>query len=235
MDKNLLLKATLLTLAVIAALVSYDPNPPSLSIKIEQAKAKTISPAIVTKTNTKKEIKITEKKVIEKVHDFPYIIACRNQITGEIKKPINPNPDDGGCFYGKNWKNLMFPSRAQLKDLKAVYGNRQGIITAITLINHESQFDSNAKGCHKGGCDYGILQIRDVNGGKNMTDREQMEWFKNRKAWQVSPKGNCSQHVGNQERLLRCVFARHNGVLDWFAKYPSDRLSEWRFYSTLEF
>ena len=146
MDKNILLKAILLVLAVMAALVSYDPNPPSLSIQVEEAKAKIVSSEVTTKINTKKEVKITEKKIKAQVHDYPYIIACRNQITGEIKKPINSNTDDGGCFYGKNWKNLMFPSRSQLKDLKSVYIDRQAIITAITLISHESQFDSKAKG-----------------------------------------------------------------------------------------
>lgn len=236
MDKKILLKAILLTIAVLSALVSYDPNPPSLSIKIEEAKAKIVSSEVVVKTNTKKQSNTSEKRIKAQVRDYPYIIACRNQVTGEIKTPINSNPDDGGCFYGKNWKNLMFPSRSQLKELKAVYWNRQAILTAITLIDHESQFYSKAKGCHNGGCDYGLFQIRDVNGGKNMTDREQMEWFKNRKAWQLSDQGNCSQHKeSGHERLLRCVFARHNGVTNWFAKYPSDRLAEWKFYSTLDF
>lgn len=169
--------------------------------------------------------------------DYPILVWCRNQVTGEIRNPMNASAQDGGCFYGKNWKNLMFPSKSQMKLLKEVYGNRGAIVTAMTLINHESQFNSKAKWCHKGGCDYWLLQIRDVNGGKNMTDKQQLEWLKNRKAWQISPQGNCYKRVleKNKEKLLRCVFARHNGVLSGQAKYPSDRYAEWNFYNGLNF
>lgn len=169
--------------------------------------------------------------------DYPILIGCRNQATGEIKKPLNSSPQDWGCFYGKNWKNLMFPSKSQYKTMQEVYKNRGAIVTALVLINHESQFNSKAKWCHKWWYDHWLLQIRDIYGGAKMTDKQQMEWFKKRKEWQISPQGNCYHRVlqKDKEKLLRCVFARHNGVLSGQAKYPSDRYAEWNFYNGLNF
>ena len=165
--------------------------------------------------------------------DYPIIIACFNQTTGTFHTPKNESVEDGGCLIGKNMKNILLPSKSQMRLLKEVYGDRLSIITAITLINHESQFNHKSKWCHNGGCDYGLMQIRDVNGGKNMTEKQQMEWFKTRKAHQMhNPRWTCSRTTakGNQDNTLRCVFARHNGVLDFYAKYPSDRLREHKFY-----
>lgn len=169
--------------------------------------------------------------------DYPILIGCRNQVTGEIKKPLNSSPQDWGCFYGKNWKNLMFPSKSQYKTMQEVYKNRGAIVTALVLINHESQFNSKAKWRHKWWCDHWLLQIRDIYGGAKMSDKQQMEWFKKRKEWQISPQGNCYHRVlqKDKEKLLRCVFARHNGVLSGQAKYPSDRYAEWQFYNGLSF
>lgn len=170
-------------------------------------------------------------KIIPK--DYPIIIWCINEITGEIRKPLNQ--EYSACFHGtKGWKNLRFPSKEQMKLMKEVFKNRSWMLTAMTLMNHESQFNKNAKWCHQWWCDYGLFQIRDVNWGKNMTQKQQMQWFATRKASQI--KWNCSQHVKSwQERLLRCIFARHRGDTDWFAKYPSKRLEEWRFYNSLNF
>lgn len=119
-----------------------------------------------------------------------------------------------------------------MKEIKEVFGDRASMITAITLMNHESQFNPRTVGCHKNGCDYGLFQIRDINGGKTMTTKEQMQWFKKRKAHQMSV-GTCSRttKAGNRNTILRCIFARHNGVLDFYAKYPSDRLREHEFYT----
>jgi hypothetical protein len=46
-------------------------------------------------------------------------------------------------------------------------------------------------------------------------------------------RGTCSRTTKewNREKILRCIFARHNGVLDFNAKYPSDRLKEHKFYT----
>lgn len=166
--------------------------------------------------------------------DFPIIIACFNQSTGEFVAPRNESVEDGGCLIWPNMKNILLPSKSQMRLLKKVYGDRASIITAITLINHESQFNHKSKWCHNGGCDYGLLQIRDVNGGKNMTQEQQMQWLKTRKAHQMyNPKGTCVKTTakGNQDNTLRCIFARHNGVLDFYAKYPLDRLREHKFYT----
>jgi len=176
----------------------------------------------------------TAPKIVPK--DYPIIIGCINQYTGEIKNPLNQTYS--ACYHWtKWWKNLRFPSKKQYETMKIVFNTRAKMVTALTLINHESQFDSKAKWCHKWWCDYGLLQIRDVNWWKNMTDRQQMEWFSNRKAWQLSPKGNCYHRVQewNRENLLRCVFARHHGDKLGTAKYPSDRYSEWKFYNSLNF
>lgn len=172
-------------------------------------------------------------KIVPK--DYPIIIGCINQFTGEIKKPLSQ--EYWACYHwSKWWKNLRFPSKEQLKLMKEVYKNRAWMVTAMTLMNHESQFNKDAKWCHKGGCDYSLFQIRDVNGWKTMTQKQQMQWFATRKASQIKAWWNCSQHVKSwQERLLRCIFARHRWDTDGFAKYPSDRLKEWRFYNSLTF
>lgn len=170
-------------------------------------------------------------KIIPK--EYPMIVWCINQITWEIRKPLNQT--FAGCYHwSKGWKNLRFPSKEQLRLMKEVYKTRAWVITAMTLMNHESQFDSKARWCHKGGCDIWLFQIRDIYWGGKMTQKEQMQWFAKRKASQIA--WNCSQHVNSwQERLLRCIFARHRGDTDGFAKYPSDRLEEWRFYNSLSF
>lgn len=168
--------------------------------------------------------------------DYPIIIGCINQYTGEIKKSLNQT--FSACYHGtKGWKNLRFPSKKQFETMKKIYDTRAKMITAMTLINHESQFDSNAKWCHKWWCDYGLFQIRDKNWWKWMTNEQQMKWFRDRKAWQLSPKGNCYRRVleKNHENLLRCVFARHHWDLKGTAKYPSDRYAEWKFYNQLDF
>lgn len=170
-------------------------------------------------------------KIIPK--DYPIVIWCINQITWEIRKPLNQTYS--ACYHWtKGWKNLRFPSKEQLKLMKEVYKNRSWMVTAMTLMNHESKFDKNAKWCHKWGCDIGLFQIRDIYWWWKMTQKQQMQWFATRKESQI--KWNCSQHVNSwQQRLLRCIFARHRWDTDWFAKYPSDRLEEWRFYNSINF
>lgn len=173
-----------------------------------------------------------EAKQSLKLESYPIIIACKNTKTNEFVKPKNKSIEDGGCLIGKNMKNIMLPSKDQMKLMKEVFKDRASIITAITLMNHESQFNPKAKGCHKGGCDYGLFQIRDVNGGKKLTQKEQMEWFRDRKASQLKKWGNCSHRLKEwQEATLRCIFARHHGDLKGSAKYPSDRYNEWKFYN----
>lgn len=173
-------------------------------------------------------------KIVPK--DYPIIIGCINQITGEIRSPLNQTYS--ACYHGsKGWKNLRFPSKKQMELMKKVYDTRAKIVTAMTLMNHESQFDSKAKWCHKWWCDYWLFQIRDSNGWAKMSDLQQMEWFRDRKAWQLSSKWNCYRRIQewNRENLLRCVFARHHGDLKGTAKYPADRYDEWKFYQSLNF
>jgi len=77
--------------------------------------------------------------------DYPIIIACFNQNTGTFHTPKNESVEDGGCLIGKNMKNILLPSKSQMRMLKEVYGDRLSIITAITLINHESQWNHKSK------------------------------------------------------------------------------------------
>lgn len=167
--------------------------------------------------------------------EFPAVIACINQVTWEIRKPLNDS--ESACFHWQNWKNLRFPSRSQLTEMRKVFRDRASLVTAITLINHESQFNSKAKWCHRWGCDYGLFQIRDVNWWKKMTDKQQMEWFYKRKTWQLSSSWNCHHRVveRNHEKILRCIFARHHWDLLWTAQYPTARLQEWKFYNSIKF
>lgn len=174
------------------------------------------------------------KKIIPK--DYPIIIGCINEITWEIKSPLNQT--NSACYHGsKGWKNLRFPSKKQFQQMKDVFKNKRWMVTAMTLINHESQFDSNAKGCSKNGCDWWIFQIRWVNWWKSMNDKQQMQWFANRKNWQLSANWNCYQRVlqGNNDAVLRCVFARHHWDLLWSARYPTARFREWKFYNSINF
>ena len=173
-------------------------------------------------------------KIVPK--DYPIIVWCINEITHEIRSPLNQTYS--ACYHGtKWWKNLRFPSKKQMELMGKTYDTHAKIVTAMTLINHESQFDSKAKWCHKWWCDYWLFQIRDSNGWAKMSDLQQMEWFKNRKAWQLSSKGNCYKRVQewNRENLLRCVFARHHWDRVGTAPYPSGRYEEWKFYNTLNF
>lgn len=164
--------------------------------------------------------------------DYPIVVGCKNVKTGKFVDPKNSSIEDGACLIWPNMKNMLIPSKSQMKLLKEVFNDKAAIITAITLINHESQFNSKAKGCHKGGCDYGLFQIRDVNGGKKMDDKKQMEWFRDRKASQLKKGGNCNHRLKDgQEATLRCVFARHNGVLSGKAAYPTARYQDWKFYN----
>ncbi len=170
-----------------------------------------------------------EAKQSLKLESYPIIIACKNTKTNEFVKPKNKSVEDGGCLIGKNMKNVLLPSKDQMKLMKEVFKDRDAIITAITLMNHESQFNAKAKGCHKKGCDIGLFQIRDIYGWAKKTQKEQMIWFRDRKAAQI--KGNCSHRVEEwQEATLRCIFARHRGDLSGQAKYPTDRLNDWKFY-----
>ena len=176
-------------------------------------------------------INVQAKETTVKLKDYPIIIACENIYTGEFKTPKNESVEDNGCALWKGYKNILLPSKAQMKLLKEVYTSKDEIITAMVLINHESQFNKNAKGCHKNGCDYGLLQIRDVNGWKNMTQKEQMEWFKKRKASQLKKGGNCYKRMNeSQENGVRCVFARHHWDLSGKNKYPTARYNEWKYY-----
>ena len=80
--------------------------------------------------------------------DYPVIISCFNQETKTFHEPRNESVEDGGCLIGKNMKNILLPSKKQMQEIKSVFGDRASIITAITLINHESQFNPLTKGCH---------------------------------------------------------------------------------------
>lgn len=173
-------------------------------------------------------------KIVPK--EYPIIIWCINQITWEIRKPLNQT--FAGCYHwSKGWKNLRFPSKEQLRLMKEVYKTRAWVVTAMTLMNHESQFNPKAKGCSKNWCDIWLFQIREVNWGAKMNDKQQMEWFAKRKEWQLSPKWNCYHRVKewNHEKILKCVFARHNWVLVWTAPYPTKRYEEWKFYNSIQF
>lgn len=174
------------------------------------------------------------QKIIPK--DYPIIIGCINQYTGEIKKPLNQ--EYSACYYwSKWWKNLRFPSKKQYETMKIVYNTRAKMVTAMTLMNHESQFDSKAVGKHKYWKDCWIFQIRDIYWWCKMTDRQQMEWFNKRKEGQLSPKGTCYHRVQewNREKLLKCVFNRHNGQTNPNSSYAVWRYEEWKFYNSLQF
>ena len=62
----------------------------------------------------------------------------------------------------------------------------------------------------------------------------QLKWFADRKKHQLTV-GTCSKTAksGNHNKLLRCVFARHYGTLDFYGKYADEGMDMYRFYEKL--
>lgn len=131
-------------------------------------------------------------------------------------------------------KNVWLPSASQMRLMKEVFHNRKDLYVPLAIINKESQFDVNARSCNKFACASGIMQVTDANGGKRMDSKAQLQWFKDRKSHQLTV-GTCSKTAksGSHEKLIRCVFARHFGDLDFYGKYANEGIDMYRYYEKL--
>jgi len=113
-----------------------------------------------------------------KFADYNYTIGCINLDTYTLHTPKDSSLL--GCNLGKNYMRIMTPTKNQWKLLMEVFGNKDRVVNVLPILNSESQFNHNTIGYNKFGKDCGVLQIRDVNGGCKMTERQQYEWLKKR-------------------------------------------------------
>ena len=170
-------------------------------------------PAISEKPAQKTEIKLKE---------YPELVACYNQNTWKFAKPADKT--NKWCWIGKDWSNVYLPSQSQYDMLTRHFGSN--IYSKMAIINHESQWNSKTVGVHKYWKDCGLVQIRDIYGWCKMTDDEQMEWMKDK--IERSKKAKiCKQYTG--EKLIRCVFMKHNGQVRINTAYDNKliRLMNW--------
>jgi len=158
--------------------------------------------------------------------EYPILIWCLNTKTLETKKPINLS--ENWCHYWQWWMNIFKPSESQYKILKSLFTPAQ-IINRLPIINAESQFNSNAIGYHKYWKDCWLLQIRDIRWWCKMSDYQQLTWLKTRIESQV--KWNCSHWVKYwEERLMRCIYNRHNWQLVAYNHYDNKLIALRNFY-----
>lgn len=166
-------------------------------------------------------------KIIMKEH--PTLVACYDYSRGTFHTPKNDS-----CLMGKTMKNVYLPSKSQMVTFKQVFKERSAMYVPLALVNGESQFDPNAKSCNRYACASGIMQVTDRNGGKSMTTKQQLQWFKDRKEHQVTV-GTCSRtaRTNNHEMLKRCIFARHFGTLNFHSQYVNEKMDMYEFYRKL--
>jgi len=178
--------------------------------------------------NVEAETPTITKEVIT-FKEYPTLVACYDYSKGTFRTPVK-----WSCMIWKTMKNVWLPSASQMRLMKEVFHNRKDLYVPLAIINKESQFDVNARSCNKFACASGIMQVTDANGGKKMDTKEQLQWFKDRKAHQLTV-GTCSKTAksGNHEKLIRCVFARHFGDLDFYGKYANEGMDMYRFYEGL--
>lgn len=100
----------------------------------------------------------------------------------------------------------------------------------LPILNSEAQFNHNTRGKNKWGWDCGILQIRDIYGGCKMTEKEQFQWLKTRTDSQKTAKGTCRSWIGNEERMIRCIYNRHNGKTKAYNSYDNKLIAQRNFY-----
>lgn len=118
-------------------------------------------------------------KIVFKEH--PTLVACYDYSKGTFHTPKNDS-----CLIGKTMKNVYLPSAFQMRLIMEVYVSRNAMYQPLAIINGESQFDINARGCNKYTCASGIMQVADFNGGLFMDTYDQLVWFRDRKEHQIT-------------------------------------------------
>lgn len=158
--------------------------------------------------------------------EYPALIKCYNYKTGEIHEPLNQTKE--WCYLGQNWEPIYIPSDTQMNLLQKHFTKEQ-IINRLPILNRESRFNSKAIGKFSYGKDCWLLQIRDIYGWCKMTDEEQILWLKKRMESQY--KWNCSQYRNKwEERMLRCLYSRHNGRLKAYNFYDNLLIATLKIY-----
>lgn len=166
-------------------------------------------------------------KIVFKEH--PTLVACYDYSRGTFHTPKN-----NSCLIGRTMKNVYLPSAFQMRLMKEVYKDRKAMYQPLAIINGESQFDINARGCNKHTCASGIMQVADFNGGLFMDTYDQLVWFRDRKEHQITV-WTCSKTArsNNHDLLKRCVFARHFGTLNFHHQYVEEKMDYYNFYKKL--
>lgn len=199
-------------LIIIALFISFNYNNDYNNIEyIEKANA----------TEIKKEQKELRKNINDiLLDDRPLIIACINQNTLEIKNVS----ENGDCLIWRNFQNIMLPPKSHMSKWTDVFENQQQILNRLPIVNFESWFDPYASNSI---ARWYIQTLKEYNISTDIT--AQLEWLKTRQNSQYN--GNCSQWVEHgEERLLRCLYARHLGVLNWYHWYPNKLIVVRNFY-----
>lgn len=148
------------------------------------------------------------------------IIWCINKITLETKQPS----EKWNCYYGEGWQNIMIPPDSHINIWREVFENDEMIINRLPIVNFESWFDENASNKH---AKWYVQTLRSYLIPPDILS--QLKWMKDRQESQK--KGNCSQHIESGEnRVMRCLYARHYGALDGYHWYPNKAMKAREFY-----
>lgn len=163
------------------------------------------------------------------IKNYSFTAGCQNLST--LKTQLPKDSSLTGCHLWKNYMRIMTPTKTQWENIKKIF--KDDAIDVLPIINSESQFNHNARGPNKWWVDCGLLQIRDVYGGCKMTEEEQLKWLKNRIDSQKAKNWTCRSWIGNKERMIRCIYNRHNGKKIAFNSYDNKLMAQREFYKTL--
>ena len=146
-------------------------------------------------------------------------IGCINSKTLQTK-PVN---SIWNCFYWKNWQNISLPPDSHVKTWKKLFKTERSIINRLPIVNFESSFDENA--WNKWAKWY-VQTLRAYKIPKDV--QSQLKWMKNRQESQKT--WNCKQHSKSEDRMMRCLYARHYGAKTGFDWYPNKAMVARQYY-----
>lgn len=157
---------------------------------------------------------------LSKFWDEKKLIGCINTVTLEIVSPTKK----GNCYYGKDWQNILIPSRSEALVFLDVFGSEAEAINRFPVVNFESGFDQFAKNAIAKGY---VQTKKEYN--VPIDPYSQLTWMKKRMDTQKGT--SCRWYVeSGEERMLRCLYARHYGALSGFHWYPNKAIATRSFY-----
>lgn len=173
-----------------------------------------------------------EKTNASEFKEYNYTVWCINlENYQDVRSPKDSSLH--WCDYGRKWMRIMSPTKKQYDILIKTFWNKDNVIDVLPIINSESQFNHATRWKNKWWWDCGILQIRDVYGGCKMTVQEQFQWLKTRTDSQKTTKWTCQSWIGNKERMIRCIYNRHNGKLKAYNSYDNKLMAQRKYYISL--